>query len=184
MVALSVLLFLPFYLNFNSPAQGIGLLPANMRSSLGDELLIYGLFAFVFLSLLISGVLKRPLFDVVPRLAFAGPAGDAVVLTEADKGAAPAALEVVDLPTEQEKEVVRDEHAAAVDDASPTQEAEQKKTSAVLTEEQSQALLPEEEKEEGSPAVAPEVVEPTGESSPAAQQAVRAEAEEDAMSFS
>lgn len=49
----SFLLFLPFYLNFISPAQGLGLVNAQNRSSFGDELWIYGLFAFIFVSFLL-----------------------------------------------------------------------------------------------------------------------------------
>lgn len=61
LIALSFLLYIPFYLNFNSPAQGIGIVGAADRSQLSDELLIYGLFAFVFLSLLWASAAKRPL---------------------------------------------------------------------------------------------------------------------------
>ncbi|GHO42884.1 DUF2298 domain-containing protein [Ktedonospora formicarum] len=52
LIALSFLLFLPFYFNFVSPSQGIGIVPVGERSPLEQELLIFGLFAFVFLSLL------------------------------------------------------------------------------------------------------------------------------------
>lgn len=62
--ALSFVLYLPFYLGFVSPAQGIGIVNSTDRSQLGDELLIYGLFAFVFLSLLLASTLKRPLFPL------------------------------------------------------------------------------------------------------------------------
>ena len=63
LIALSFLLYIPFYLNFNSPAQGIGIVNAADRSQLSDELLIYGLFAFVFLSLLFVSAANRPLFE-------------------------------------------------------------------------------------------------------------------------
>ncbi|HEU5229081.1 MAG TPA: DUF2298 domain-containing protein [Ktedonobacteraceae bacterium] len=62
LVALSFLLYLPFYLNFTSPSQGIGIVGAADRSPLGSEILIYGLFAFIFLSLLLASASKRPLF--------------------------------------------------------------------------------------------------------------------------
>lgn len=62
LTALSFLLYIPFYLNFISPSQGIGVVAPADRSPLRDELLIYGLFAFVFLSLLVASVSKRPLF--------------------------------------------------------------------------------------------------------------------------
>src|SRR6266487_909499 len=58
---LSFILYLPFYLSFVSPSQGIGIVGVADRSQLRSELLIYGLFAFVFLSLLLASALKRPL---------------------------------------------------------------------------------------------------------------------------
>jgi YYY domain-containing protein len=61
---LSFALYLPFYRGFVSPAQGIGIVSAADRSPLRDELLIYGLFAFVFLSLLLASALKSPLFPL------------------------------------------------------------------------------------------------------------------------
>ncbi len=63
LVALSFLLYVPFYLHFVSPSQGIGIVAASERSPLANVLLIYGLFAFVFLSLLLASVLKQPLFS-------------------------------------------------------------------------------------------------------------------------
>ncbi|GAC1575694.1 MAG: DUF2298 domain-containing protein [Ktedonobacteraceae bacterium] len=62
LIALSFLLYIPFYLGFNSPAQGIGIVGAADRSQLSDEILIYGLFAFMFLSFLFVSAAKRPLF--------------------------------------------------------------------------------------------------------------------------
>jgi YYY domain-containing protein len=66
LVALSFLLYVPFYLNFISPSQGIGIVDAANRSPLGGELLIYGIFAFVYLSLLVASTLKRPLVARFP----------------------------------------------------------------------------------------------------------------------
>ncbi len=63
LLTLSLFLYLPFYLNFVSPSQGIALVLPAYRSQLSDELLIYGLFAFVFLSFLLTSALKRPLFE-------------------------------------------------------------------------------------------------------------------------
>jgi YYY domain-containing protein len=63
LVAISFILYIPFYLNFISPSQGIGLIPSNQRSSLRDELLIYGLFAFSFVSLLLASAARRPIFS-------------------------------------------------------------------------------------------------------------------------
>ncbi len=62
LTALSFFLFAPFYLSFVSPSEGIGLVVAADRSPLGDELLIYGVFAFMFLSLLAAIVLQMPVF--------------------------------------------------------------------------------------------------------------------------
>jgi uncharacterized membrane protein len=52
--ALSFFLFTPFYVSFVSPAQGLGLLGPGDRTPLVDEVLIYGIFAFIFLSLLLT----------------------------------------------------------------------------------------------------------------------------------
>jgi len=62
LLALSFIMYAPFYLNFISPSQGLGIVGPADRSQLRDELLIYGLFALVFISLLLASVLKRPLF--------------------------------------------------------------------------------------------------------------------------
>src|SRR5215472_3259241 len=59
--ALSFLLYVPFYISFISPAQGIGIVNPADRSPLSNEILIYGMFAFVFLSLLLASALKRRL---------------------------------------------------------------------------------------------------------------------------
>ena len=67
LVVLSLLVYLPFYLTFISPVQGIGLVPAQLRSVLSDELLHFGLFAFVFLSLLLVSAIRRPLFDQLQK---------------------------------------------------------------------------------------------------------------------
>lgn len=68
LIALSLLLYMPFYLHFVSPSQGLGVVGAADRSQLRDEVLIYGLFAFVFISLLLASVSKRPLFEQVGAL--------------------------------------------------------------------------------------------------------------------
>ncbi len=56
--ALSFFLFAPFYLNFVSPAQGLGLLNASDRTPLADEVLIYGIFAFIFFSFLLASFFR------------------------------------------------------------------------------------------------------------------------------
>ncbi|GAC1345764.1 MAG: hypothetical protein NVSMB27_08320 [Ktedonobacteraceae bacterium] len=69
LVALSFILYAPFYLNFISPSQGLGIVGPADRSPLSNEILIYGLFAFVFLSLLLASVFKHPFFNrVVDRM--------------------------------------------------------------------------------------------------------------------
>ncbi len=56
--SLSFFLFAPFYLNFVSPAQGISLVSASDRTPLVDEVLVYGIFAFVFFSFLLSSFFR------------------------------------------------------------------------------------------------------------------------------
>jgi YYY domain-containing protein len=47
---LSVALYLPFYRGFSSPSQGIGVVPGNVRSPIGDVFSIYGLPALILIS--------------------------------------------------------------------------------------------------------------------------------------
>jgi YYY domain-containing protein len=47
---LAVALYLPFYRGFSSPSQGIGVVPGNVRSPIGDVFSIYGLPAFLLIS--------------------------------------------------------------------------------------------------------------------------------------
>lgn len=63
LVALSFIMFAPFYLNFISPSQGLGIVGVADRSSISQEVLIYGVFAFMFLSLLVASVFKLPFFN-------------------------------------------------------------------------------------------------------------------------
>ncbi len=53
LIVLCFLLYAPFYLTFISPSQGIGLVGPADRSPLPNELLIYGLFAFILVSVLL-----------------------------------------------------------------------------------------------------------------------------------
>lgn len=62
LTSLSFLLYAPFYLNFISPSQGIGIVDPTNRSPLSGEVLIYGMFAFIFFSLVAASALRRPLF--------------------------------------------------------------------------------------------------------------------------
>ncbi len=68
LTSLSVFLFVPFYVSFISPSQGIGIVGPGDRSQFRDELLIYGLFAFLFLSLLVKSALKRLRFAYSPTM--------------------------------------------------------------------------------------------------------------------
>lgn len=79
LIALSLILFSPFYLSFISPSQGIGQVSPEMRSLLSDELLIYGLFAFLFLTLLLASVLKNPTFEQLAGKSAPGGAGSQIV---------------------------------------------------------------------------------------------------------
>jgi len=67
LIALSFILYIPFYLNYISPSQGLGIVGPADRSSLSSEILIYGMFAFVFLSLLFATAFKHPLLTVGAR---------------------------------------------------------------------------------------------------------------------
>ena len=58
---LAALAYAPFLLFFISPSQGVGIVSLNNRSSVRDEILIYALFVFVFISLLFSNILRHQL---------------------------------------------------------------------------------------------------------------------------
>ncbi len=58
LVALSFFLYTPFYLTFVSPSQGIGIVGPADRSPISNEVLIYGMFAFIFISLLFASLLR------------------------------------------------------------------------------------------------------------------------------
>src|SRR6266513_5865082 len=62
LIALSFLMYVPFYLTFITPSQGLGVVGPADRSPLANEILIYGIFAFVFLSLLLATVFRHPFF--------------------------------------------------------------------------------------------------------------------------
>ena len=58
LTALSFFLYAPFYLSFVSPSQGIGIVSAVDRSAITDEVLIYGLFVFIYVSLLVVNLVR------------------------------------------------------------------------------------------------------------------------------
>ena len=76
LIALSFILFAPFYLNFISPSQGLGVVSPADRSSISQEVLIYGVFAFMFISLLVASVVRLPFFATSASAgAYAGDEG-------------------------------------------------------------------------------------------------------------
>ena len=62
LTALSFFLYAPFYLSFVSPSQGIGIVSAADRSAIREEVLIYGLFVFIYVSLLVVNLVRPRLF--------------------------------------------------------------------------------------------------------------------------
>jgi uncharacterized membrane protein len=58
LTALSFFLYAPFYLNFISPSLGIGFVDAANRSSVSSEMLIYGTFMFLYVTLLFVNLLR------------------------------------------------------------------------------------------------------------------------------
>lgn len=58
LTALSFFLYAPFYLNFISPSQGVGIVGAADRSSVSQEMLIYGTFMFLFVTLLFVNFMR------------------------------------------------------------------------------------------------------------------------------
>lgn len=51
--------YLPFYRDFSSPGEGVGLVPSNARTPVGSEVAIFGLPLFVLLSLAAVRLMKR-----------------------------------------------------------------------------------------------------------------------------
>src|SRR5437588_7638080 len=62
LTALSFFLYAPFYLSFVSPSQGIRIVSAADRSAIRDEVLIYGLFVFIYVSVLVVNLVRPRLF--------------------------------------------------------------------------------------------------------------------------
>jgi uncharacterized membrane protein len=58
LTALSFFMYAPFYLTFVSPSQGIGFVGSADRSAINDEVLIYGMFVFIYVSLLVVNLLR------------------------------------------------------------------------------------------------------------------------------
>ena len=58
LIALSFFLYAPFYLNFISPSQGVGIVNAVDRSKIQEEMLIYGTFMFIFVSFLLVNLFR------------------------------------------------------------------------------------------------------------------------------
>jgi len=70
--ALSFFLYAPFYINFISPSQGIGIVGPADRSPIGGEVLVYGLFAFIFITLLLITLFRKQVSGDVGVLNPAG----------------------------------------------------------------------------------------------------------------
>ena len=73
LTALSFFLYAPFYLNFISPSQGIGIVGPADRSSVSQEMLIYGTFMFLFVTLLFVNIMRERLAPGNPALAVQRP---------------------------------------------------------------------------------------------------------------
>jgi len=58
LIALSFFFYAPFYLNFISPSQGIGIVNAVDRSKISEEMLVYGTFMFIFVSFLLVNLFR------------------------------------------------------------------------------------------------------------------------------
>ena len=56
---LCLVCYLPFYRDYSSPGEGVGLVPANARTPIGYEVAIFGLPLFVILSLAILRLARR-----------------------------------------------------------------------------------------------------------------------------
>src|SRR5579883_659003 len=90
--ALSFFLFTPFYLSFVSPAQGLGLVNPADRTPLVDEVLIYGIFAFIFLSFLLATFFR-------PRSAAFSASARPLVLSPTQPGSHDASPQPLPNPT-------------------------------------------------------------------------------------
>jgi uncharacterized membrane protein len=125
LVVLAFLLYAPFYLTFNSPAQGLGLVPPYLRSPLSSELLIYGLFVFAFLSLLLASVFKHPLFELQVLSVAAKQPENTVVVGQYDYSVVPLEGGSEDMVREDLSERVRVEEpdtSVTVEDIQAEQE--------------------------------------------------------------
>ncbi|HKV59995.1 MAG TPA: DUF2298 domain-containing protein, partial [Ktedonobacteraceae bacterium] len=69
LIALSFFLYAPFYLNFISPSQGIGIVKAVDRSKISEEMLIYGTFMFIFVSFLLVNLFRDRASAAAPAVA-------------------------------------------------------------------------------------------------------------------
>src|SRR5436190_16291687 len=78
LTALSFFMYAPFYLSFVSPSQGIGIVSAADRSAFRDEVLIYGLFVFIYVSLLVVNLVR-------PRLVVRAFSGKQSLVVDSSK---------------------------------------------------------------------------------------------------
>jgi uncharacterized membrane protein len=81
LTALSFFLYAPFYLNFISPAQGLGIVTPSERSSVSSEMLIYGTFMFIFVTLLFVNLLRDRVSPSEMSLAMRDDSGPAAFVS-------------------------------------------------------------------------------------------------------
>src|SRR6266480_163503 len=105
LTALSFLMYAPFYLSFVSPSQGIGIVSATDRSAISDEVLIYGLFVFIYVSLLVVNLLRPRLI----AMAVTGKQSLALDSSQSDQ---------VNLPTEGQENLQRNHTSSILTTAS------------------------------------------------------------------
>ncbi|HET8845753.1 MAG TPA: DUF2298 domain-containing protein, partial [Ktedonobacteraceae bacterium] len=146
--ALSFLLFAPFYMNFVSPAQGLGIVGPNDRSPLAGEILIYGIPAFILISFLLVNFLRERLTEaavvvasspslgssIEPALVASGGVGSqpqrayapaTPVLQEEPGAQRPMAVDTLDETSNQEESDIVD---VQIEDLEPEQERDQEQS--------------------------------------------------------
>ena len=105
LTALSFFMYAPFYLSFVSPSLGIGIVSATDRSAIKDEVLIYGLFVFIYVSLLMVNLLRPRLI----AMAVTGKQSLALDSSQSDQ---------VNLPTEGQENLQRNHTSSILTTAS------------------------------------------------------------------
>jgi uncharacterized membrane protein len=138
--ALSFFLFTPFYASFVSPAQGLGLLGPADRTPLVDEVLIYGIFAFIFLSLLLTMFFRL-------RAHHARAFVESASASAVQAGGQAAAYEISPMPISPATVQVGASNLARVEVSNEIVPPDAEHVQAQDQEVEEQMLLPEEEQE-------------------------------------